>query len=260
MVRIFHMKNILNKFKINYMTWFLILFSLLAGYIKYTFIIMMIVVIHELGHIFFFKIFKFEILKIIIYPFGGITYINKRIHERMYKDFLCAIGGIVFQIILWGIFLIMLKTGWIAESTYQIFFRYNLTIMFFNILPIVPLDGSKGINIILNKFFSFRFSYKVSGVISFCTFIFLVMFSTYYKVNNLFIYMFLLWKVIEYLKEYKYVMNKFYLERVMYDHYYNEIINNCDNLNVLRLDKYYYFKKNGKYINEKDYIRNTRYL
>ena len=45
-----------NKFKINYMTWFLILFSLLAGYIKYTFIIMMTVVIHELGHIFFFKI------------------------------------------------------------------------------------------------------------------------------------------------------------------------------------------------------------
>ena len=85
------------------------------------------------------------------------------------------------------------------------------------------------------------------------------LYNIIYKLNDLVIYSFLIIKLIEVIKEYKYVVNKFYLERVMYNHYYNKIINNCSNLNNLKIDKYYYFKKNYKYINEKDFIKDKLY-
>ena len=94
------MKNILNKIKIDNITYLIILISLLSGYIKHTFIIFTIVLIHELGHVFFFYIFNIEIESINIYPFGGITKVNKKIHERIYKDVLISLGGIIFQILL----------------------------------------------------------------------------------------------------------------------------------------------------------------
>lgn len=69
------------------------------------------------------------------------------------------------------------------------------------------------------------------------------------------IYLFFLFQLIQVIKEFKLVMNKFYLERVLYNHYYNRIINKCSDLDRLRIDKYYYFFDNRRYINEKDYIR-----
>ena len=87
--------------------------ALLAGYIKNISIILIIVLIHELGHVFFFRIYNIEIEKIVIYPFGGVTYINKRIHERIYKDILISLGGIIFQLGLFVIFYLLYRNNFI---------------------------------------------------------------------------------------------------------------------------------------------------
>ncbi len=254
------MMNIFHKIKIDFSTYILILMALLAGYIKNISLILIIVIIHELGHVFFFKLFNITIEKIIIYPFGGVTYINKKIHERIYKDILISIGGIFFQIILFILFYLLYRYNIIVLSTYNLFKLYNINIIIFNLIPIIPLDGSKLLLSILTKFFPFKRSYLLMIIIGFISLLLFIIFNFVYQVNDLILYIFLIFKLIEVIKEFKYIMNKFYLERIMYNNYYDKIISNCHNINNLRLDKYYYFKEKNHYVNEKDYLKKYRYF
>ena len=48
-------------------------------------------------------------------------------------------------------------------------------------------------------------------------------------------------------------MNKFYLERVLYDHYYDSIVSKGE-IEKMCLTKFYFFKIEKKYTNEKKYI------
>ena len=92
--------NMKTIFKIDNSTYVLMLLGLLSGYIKNIFIIFIIVLIHELGHVFFFYLFNYDVESVVIYPFGGVSKVSKRIHERIYKDVVISLGGIFFQILL----------------------------------------------------------------------------------------------------------------------------------------------------------------
>lgn len=254
------MKNILHKVKVSYSVYILILLALVAGYIKNIFLIMLIVIIHELGHVFFFTLFKIEIDKVVIYPFGGYTYVNMKIHERLYKSFLISIGGFLFQGILYFIFLLFFINDFIVYSTYKMFIFYNFNIMLFNLIPIIPLDGSKMVFCLLSKFISYKNSYRWMVFLSIFSLGLFIAFNYIYKLNDIVLYLFLVFKLVEVVKEFKYVMNRFYLERIMYDHYYNKIISGYIDDNWMRIDKYYYFKMGDNFINEKDYLRRNRYL
>ena len=137
------MKNILDKVRIDYSTYILILIGLLSGYIKNIMIILVIVLVHELGHVFFFSLFKMDIESIVIYPFGGVSKVNKKIHERIYKDILISLGGIIFQGLLIMVIYLLYKYSFIVNSTYNMYISYNKSIILFNLIPIIPLDGSK---------------------------------------------------------------------------------------------------------------------
>lgn len=253
------MKNIFPKIKIDYSTYIIILMALLAGYIKNISIILIIVLIHELGHVFFFRLYKIKIEKIVIYPFGGVSYINKKIHERIYKDILISMGGIIMQIIL--LFIVYLLYEWdvVVLSTYNLFIRYNINIIIFNLIPIIPLDGSKLLLAILSKFMAYKKSYHIMIIVGTISLVCYILGNLIYKVNDLVLDVYLVVKIYEVIKEEKQVINKFYLERLLYDNYYNAIISNIDNIDKIRIDKYYFFKDNKRYINEKDYIRKVKY-
>ena len=230
------MKNI---WKIDFSTYIFILLLLLSGLIKDLIAVSIIILVHELGHIFFFKLFKYKINKITIYPFGGIILVSKKIHERIYKEILSSSGGILFQLIFLLIINCLYKDGYISNYFYSLCTTYNKYIPIFNIIPLIPLDGSKILLSIFTMFFSYRTSYVlmiISGIISY------IVFLLYNYLNHsydLVIYVFLFINLIVVLKNYKYIMNIFYLERIMYDHYYNKIIY-LDKFKHFRVDKYYY--------------------
>lgn len=253
------MKSILNKFSIDYSTYFLIILALFAGYMKNVFIILIIVLVHELGHIFFFSLFKIDILSIKIYPFGGVTLINKRLHERIYKDILCSIGGVLFQLFIFLLGFILFYQGIILESTYNLFCLYNKSILVFNLIPIIPLDGSKFLFAIFSKFLPYKISYILMVIVGVLSLILFIIYNFIFKLNDIILYIFLISKLFNVIKNYKYVLNKFYLERIMYKHYYDGIISNCNSVDKIKLNKLYFFKVNSKYVNEKDYIKKTKY-
>lgn len=233
----------------------MVFLALLSGYFKHVSIIMIIIIFHELGHVFLCILFKVEVSKVEIYPFGGLTSIIKRIHERLYKDVFISLGGILFQVLLYFVFRFLYEYNLIVLSSYNMFLRYNASVMLFNILPIIPLDGSKLLFTILNKFISYRRSYYLMIIISCISLVVFIGYNTMMGFNDIVIYIFLVFQLFLVIKELPYILNKFYLERIMYDHYYNKIISRSDDTLNLRIDKYYYFYNKDHYINEKDYIR-----
>ena len=131
------------KIKVNYLTLYFLLILFLCGYIKNALIIFGIVIFHELGHILISIILGYKIKSVELFPFGGITKIDNIYNSSFINNFLISIMGAVFQCILFIFF---------KDSFFR---KIKLSIMLFNLLPIIPLDGSIIVKSILNKFFSY---------------------------------------------------------------------------------------------------------
>ena len=236
------MKNI---FKINIFTYILLILSLLSGYGREMLIIYFILIIHEIGHYIFFRYYNIEVNKIVMYPYGGMIDNNMLINTNSKKVLIISLGGIFIQIILYFIIFLLYKIGFVESSFYNMFFKYNLYIILFNLIPIYPLDGFKILNSLLELVLSFKLSLKFSIIFNF---IFIMLFFLYlyvFKINNYIIIIFLLCSLVNYIKSIKYILNKFYLERVIYDIKYDGIVSvRC--VNDMYKNKYNYINGVGE--------------
>lgn len=245
------------KIKINNYTYLFFLICALVGYLKNIIIIFSICLFHELGHIFFIKLFKYNIDCIELLPFGGYTQVNKKINSSINKDIIINLGGVFFQLILL-LFLFLFKHRF-NIITYNLIYQYNLILMFFNLIPVIPLDGNNIIHLLFEKIFSYELSYKLNFIVSLISILSFLFINYYFNIDNYFIFSFLIYKSLTYLKDYKYLKNRFLLERYLYDLEYKKIENNTKNLNELKKEVLHYFKENNKYIKEKNRIKNMLY-
>lgn len=213
-----------NLFKINIFTYLFFLLSILSGFYKDIIIINIILILHELGHFILMKLNKIKVYSITIYPYGGMIKSNMLINTSSIKIFFISIGGILFQLILFLLFFVLNNLNAIDINIYKIFLKYNTYIILFNILPIYPLDGFKIINSLLEIKFNFKKSLTISTIINCTSLILFYIYLYKNKISNYMIIIFLLINLINYIKELKYIMNKFYIERYLYDLNYNGLI------------------------------------
>ena len=226
----------------------------LTGDFKRVILTFIIIIIHETGHLIFLKNFKVSVTKLTIYPFGGLIETDKLINFSPLKELLISIGGLLNQLILYILFFYLYKYNLINTYTYNLFLSINTSLILFNIIPIYPLDGYIILNSIFNIYIPYLKSNVLSLIISIITLIIFILYSYNYKINSIFVISFLLYKLYNYLKDYKYIHNKFILERSMYNIPYNKIIYlNTYNPYLLKLNKYYYFN----YKSEKEVISNV---
>ena len=256
MANLLVMKNIFLKVKVNEATYFLILVFLFTGHIKNILLIFLIIVVHELGHIFFLKLFGYEIFMVEILPFGGITKTDKMINTPINYDLVIYFGGIFFQILLNIFFLFLTQKQVIYLSTFKMFKNYNLAIMIFNILPIRPLDGGEILRLLLEKRLTFIRAQRASNILSiFFLGCFLVI-NIKFNLNNYVIISFLFFKIYNLIKNEKFLQNKFWLERFMYSFSYSKISNEKkEDLKLLKKETYHFFYKGNRYISEKELLQ-----
>ena len=232
--------------KVNFLTLYFLLLLFLCGYLKLGIIVFIIVVFHEMGHILFIKLFKYKIINVTLYPFGGITKVDKDINTPLNKELLIACGGIIFQLILF----IIIYFVPINVITKELLYKYNMSILLFNMLPIIPLDGSIIINSLLNKIFSYKVSYYLYIIISIIFSIFYLFFNYWYSLNNYLIVSLFIIKTYYAIKNYKYLKTRFLLERYLNKYEYKYISTKTGNLDILKIDTYQYFKENNKIVSE----------
>lgn len=232
--------KIISSIRIHPLSYLIALIFFLMGYFNNYITFMIIIFIHELGHIISGILFKWKIDKIVILPFGCLTKFNVIINKPIKEEFIISIMGIIFQILF----------------SYKINELYNIIIIIFNLLPIYPLDGSKILNLCLNKVSNFKLSYLITIYISFILIIILII-SIIIK-KDIILLIIIIPLIINIYKEYKnryIIINKFYLERYLYKFKFKKkkIINN---INKMKRDYIHIIKNNNKYIMEEEFLKN----
>lgn len=240
------MKNILNKIYLHPLFLMTLLIFISIGYFRFISYFMLLIIIHELGHILVSLIFKWNIEKIIILPFGGLTKFNEIINRTLIEEFLIAISGIIFQIV----FYILIK----EYIDYKYFSVINYFIILFNILPIYPLDGSKILNIFFNLVTSYKNSLLLTIIISY---IFIIIISLlFFNVNKIiaFVLIFLMLEVNKLYKERKELFNKFLLERHLNEFKFKKekIVSSVDKM---KKDYRHIFYIDKKYLTESYFLK-----
>ena len=241
----------MNKININPFFYFLALISVFTGLFKQFLIMYVIIIVHEFGHIFFALIFKYKIIKINIYPFGGYSIFQNDLNISFIKEFLVFLGGILFQFILYLIFKYNINN---YSFIYKVFINYNTSIILFNLIPIIPLDGSKVINILLNNFISFKYAHLITIYISYI-FVFILIVLFYNNLNMNIMILLLLFLLIKEHKIHKYLFNNFLVERLVKEIKFkkNNFINKL-NLNKMMKYRNNIFIIDNRYISEKEIL------
>lgn len=232
----------MKKIKVNYLTLYFFLISFLCGYIKNTLVIFFIVIFHELGHIIISLILGYKIKSIELFPFGGITKIDNIYNASFYKCFLISIMGVLFQMLLF----IFFKDSF--------FVKMNYSIMLFNLLPIIPLDGSKILFELFALFLPFKKTIKCFYITSFIFIIIYILINFKYNFNNYLIIFLFIYKTIEIIKNKSLIYEKFILEKMFYDIKYSHVKNKNELIIYYKKDTKYYYSLNGKILSDKDYL------
>ena len=232
--------KIISKIRIHPITYIITFIFFLMGYFNKYIIFMTIIIVHELGHIMVSLLFKWKIEKIIILPLGCLIKYQEQINKPLKEEFIISIMGIIFQILF----------------TYKISPLYNNIIIIFNLIPIYPLDGSKILNIILNKITNFRLSYNITIYTSFIFLIILLIILLLKKdIISILILVPLLINIYKTNhNKYNYI-NKFYLERYLYKIKFRKI-KIIKNINKMKRDYTHIVNINNKYIKEEVFLRN----
>ncbi len=151
-----NMKLLLKKTKINPLFWLVIGIGVVTGYFREIIMVFSIVFIHELGHAFAALYFNWRIQKIELLPFGGVAEIDHADEPPFYQEVVVLIAGPLQHIWLVGLSYICLSFPFWSAADHRLFVWHNAVIFMFNLLPILPLDGGR----LLQLFFTYRHSYS----------------------------------------------------------------------------------------------------
>ena len=251
-------KNILKKINVHPIFFFLAFASIITGLFKEFLVFSSIIFIHEIGHIITSIFFKWNIKKINFYPFGGYIEFDEILNKPIKEEMVIVLSGLISQIIYYFIIVILFDKSLISLNMYEMFKHYHYSILFFNIIPIYPLDGIKIVNLLLSKYFPYRNAHSISIWISIVFIIFFIIFSFTYSLsmNIILIIGLLLNQIVKEKKNHNLMCNKFIFERYLYHLDFNKTkIVNGDNLKKMYRDYKHIFKSNNIYITERKKLR-----
>lgn len=235
------------KIEIHNLTYITMLISFLAGYFQYIYILLLIIFIHEFGHYFMSNLVGIKTSKIIIYPFGGLTVYNSDLNLNTNKELVSLFGGIFFQMLFYFLIVIIHNNNLMTDNVFNIIKKINILLISFNFLPILPLDGGRFLNIVLDKLFSYKLSNKITIIISIM--FMLIFILTKRTLLSLLLFLFLIKEIIMEIKNLDNKFINFLFERYKNDYNFKKI-KRVKNHNKFKRD--YYHTING--ITERKYL------
>jgi Zn-dependent protease len=111
------------------------------------------VLVHELSHSVVARGYGLPVRRILLYPLGGVSEIEKEPQTPL-REFCVSAAGPMLSLVLalaaWGL-LQVFRTGWSGELVWQLMW-VNLIVGIFNFLPGLPLDGGRMLRAVIWKF------------------------------------------------------------------------------------------------------------
>lgn len=227
---------------------------ILTGYYLNLIVFTSLILVHEIGHYLMAIINKFNVVKIIIYPYGGLTKIEDIINKDINEELLIASFGIIFQYLFYLLIIFLYSKGIIRNYTYNLYALYNNQMIFFNMLPIYPLDGGRILNLLFDKILPYYMANIVTIVISLFIIILIIGLNIYQSnYSNIMIIGLLLVYLYKFFSKRKYLYNKFLLERYLYKIEYPKI-KIINNISSMFKNKTHIVKDNNSYIKEEEIL------
>lgn len=187
------------------------LLSFLAGYFEYTFLTIIIIIVHEMGHFLTGYFLKLKVKEISLFMFGGVTIFDEDLNLNIFKELLVVVMGPVVQMLFYMIVYYLYTKGFVSVNTMKKVSTINLILLEFNLLPILPLDGAKILNNILDLMLSYDLAHKVSLAVSFLALPLVFLFDN--KLIIILVFVSLLMRLFEEINWHKFRINKLLLER-----------------------------------------------
>lgn len=129
---------------------FIMAFSII-GIEDFTFILFLVIVIliHELGHFVMMKVFKYKDVQMMFVPFMGAFVKGTPRAKNQTHSMLVLLGGPLPGILIGIVLLFLNKTyqlEWLGELAFLFLFLNSL-----NLIPLDPLDGGQLLKLLINK-------------------------------------------------------------------------------------------------------------
>ena len=193
-----------------------IIISFLTGTFVEMFIILGIVLFHELGHYIAAAYFKWRINKVMLWIFGGVMDTDEHGNRPVMEEIIVTIAGPFQHVIIYLFVYIGSYLTIIPPSIMDTVFIYNTTILIFNLLPIWPLDGGKLLFFLISKKFSFQKAYHMIIITSMILCLVMMIIQILFYPFTLSAFLIMVFLLIENRSEWKnrhYVFIRFLLSR-----------------------------------------------
>lgn len=164
-----------------------------------------------MGHFLTGYFLKLKVKEISVFMFGGVTIFNEDLNLNIFKELLVVVMGPVTQMLFYMLVYYLYTKGFVSVNTFQKVSKINLLLLNFNLLPILPLDGGKILNNILDLILSYDLAHKVSLVVSFLALPKVFLFDN--KLIIILVVISLLMRLFEEIRYHKFRTNKLLLER-----------------------------------------------
>ncbi|TQS74710.1 stage IV sporulation protein FB [Ornithinibacillus gellani] len=190
--------------------------SFMTGTFIQLYIILAIVSLHELGHYMMAKFFKWRVEGMMLWVFGGVMHTDEHGNRPLHEEMLVTIAGPFQHVILYVLIMFAADTNLLSASTIELLYFYNSAILFFNLLPIWPLDGGKILFMLLTRIFPYKKAHQLIIILSMAASIFAIIFWSVYQSFSLSFLLIMLFLFMENRTEWKqryFVFLRFLLRR-----------------------------------------------
>ncbi|UUZ84406.1 M50 family metallopeptidase [Paenibacillus sp. P26] len=214
------------RFRFHPLFSIIVLLSALTGYFVEIITLFGIVLIHELGHVAATQSLGWKAREVQLLPFGGVAVVEERPGVPAWQELTVALAGPLQNVWMMGIGTLMTSWGWSPPVWGAYFVQANLIIALFNLLPVLPLDGGKVLQILTGLWLPYQQTIRLTAWVSLAFSGLIVMFSALHlgsehggiQLNWLMIGLFLLYSNWHELKGVPYRFVRFLVSRPVREH------------------------------------------
>ncbi len=123
---------------------------------------------HELAHIFTAKAFRLAVPEVEITPFGGVAHMEDISQATPMQQFLVSAAGPLMSWLCCLVCAGLLQLQWVSLYQIEGFLRWNLLLLCFNLLPVLPLDGGRMLQAVLTPLIGWQKAMRILAAAGIC--------------------------------------------------------------------------------------------
>jgi stage IV sporulation protein FB len=207
---------LIQKIYIHPLLWIVILFAVATAHFMELCLLLLIIFVHEMGHAVAASFFSWRIKRISFLPFGGVAEIDEHGNRPLREEAIVTLAGPIQHLWLIGGGVLLSELNIISPELLEIFIKYNLMVLIFNLLPIWPLDGGKIVFLLFSLKHSFPNAHRQTLLVSIGSLIVFVVAAVTISPFNLNVWIVITFLIISLYTEWKqqpFVFMRFLLER-----------------------------------------------